>query len=171
MSQRYRQNLNAGVLLILVGAIILAFKLVPQLGYWFQVEYSWPLIVLAVGLGLLVIGILSGAPFMAVPAFIVAGIGGLLYWQNATGRWESWAYAWALIPGFAGLGTVVAGLLGGQPRKSIPAGLQTILVSVILFAIFASFLGGGDFLGPYWPVLLIALGLILLARPFYARRS
>jgi hypothetical protein len=159
------------VLLVLAGLVFLAFRLVPQLEDWVRIEYSWPLIVVGVGALLLVMGLLFGSPFMAVPAFIVGGIGGLLYWQNVTGRWESWAYAWALIPGFAGLGTVVAGLLGGEPRKSIPSGLQTILVSLVLFAIFASFLGGTDFLGPYWPVLLIALGLILLIRPFFARRS
>ena len=170
MSRQYQQNVSAGVLLILIGIVILAIRLVPELGDWLRVDYSWPLIVVAVGAVLLVMGILFGAPFMAVPAFIVGGIGGLLYWQNATGHWESWGYAWALIPGFAGLGTVVAGLLGGEPRKSIPSGLQTILVSLVLFAVFASFLGGQDFLGPYWPVLLIALGLTLLVRPFFARR-
>ena len=40
---------------------------------------------------------------MMVPASIVTGIGGLLYWQNATGRWESWSYAWALIVASVGV--------------------------------------------------------------------
>ena len=64
---------------------------------------SWPLIVVAVGAGLLVLGLLVGAPEMAIPAVIVGGIGGILYYQNLSGNWASWSYLWTLIPGFSGL--------------------------------------------------------------------
>jgi hypothetical protein len=39
-----------------------------------------------------------------------------------------------------------------------------LLVSMVLFAIFGSFLGGLDVFGPYWPVLLIALGMWIFIR-------
>jgi hypothetical protein len=108
---------------------------------------------------------------MAVPATIVGGIGGLLYWQDLTGRWETWSFAWALIPGFVGVGIILAGLLGaGKLRESIESGGVLIIISLVLFAIFGSFLGGIDLLGSYWPVLLIALGLILLLRSIFTRR-
>lgn len=79
---------------------------------------------------------------MAVPACIVGGIGGLLLWQNATGEWQSWAYAWTLIPGFVGVGTLLSGLLGGTLRRDFGAGAWRVLISLISFGIFASFLGG-----------------------------
>jgi hypothetical protein len=107
---------------------------------------------------------------MAVPACIVGGIGGLLYWQNATGNWESWAYAWTLIPGFVGVGIVLSGLLGGDTQQSVRGGAWLILISLVLFTIFGSFLGGLGLLGPYWPVLLIALGLLVLVRSFFRAR-
>jgi len=109
-------------------------------------------------------------PEMAVPATIVTGIGCLLYWQNATGRWESWAYVWTLIPGFVGVGTILAGLLGRNLRKSLSDGGSLIFISLIMFAIFSSFLGGRGFFGNYWPALLILLGLWILVRPLFRAR-
>ncbi|HUV89374.1 MAG TPA: hypothetical protein VMY80_06955, partial [Anaerolineae bacterium] len=95
---------------------------------------------------------------------------GLLYWQNATGHWESWAYAWTLIPGFVGVGIILAGILGGGLRKALGGGGWLILISLVLFAIFGSFLGGLNLLGPYWPVLLIVLGLFILVERLVRRR-
>jgi len=123
--------------MILLGAWFLAGQLVPGLQAWF----AWPLTIVGVGVLLLIIGLLTGVPGLAVPACIVGGIGGLLYWQDATGNWESWAYAWALIPGFVGVGGVLAGLLGGEGRQAVRGGGTLILISLILFAIFGSFFG------------------------------
>jgi hypothetical protein len=156
--------------LVLIGVWLIAVQFVPELRAWMYIEYSWPLIIVGIGLFLLVIGLLTGVPAMAVPACIVGGIGGLLYWQNATGNWESWAYAWTLIPGFVGVGIVLSGLFGGETRQSVREGAKLILISLVLFAIFGSFLGGLGLLGPYWPVLLIALGLLVLIRSLFRSR-
>jgi hypothetical protein len=114
---------------------------------------------------LLVIGVLVRAPGMAVPAALVSGIGGLLYWQNVTGNWESWAYAWTLIPGFVGVGIILAGLIEGHWRVTLRSGGTLVVISLVLFAIFGSFLGGPISLGVYWPVVLIVLGVWFLIGP------
>ena len=108
---------------------------------------------------------------MAIPACIEGGIGGLLYWQNATGHWESWAYAWTLIPGFVGLGIMLTGLAQGRARRPLLGGAWLIVISALLFLIFASFLGGPNLLGPYWPVLLILAGLLSLGRNLLRSRK
>lgn len=169
MNRRRRSNLVAGFLLIFIGALMLTTRFVPQMRNWFEV-WSWPMYIVAAGAGLFLLGLLLGEPDMAVPACIVAGIGGILYWQNATGEWGSWAYAWTLIPGFAGLGTVISGLLGSSARrrKVVNDGLQTMLVSAVMFLVFAAFFGR-SLLGEYWPVLLILLGLVLMARSLFRR--
>ena len=149
--------------LILLGVVLLVVQLVPGLSVWVGGERGWPLLVVGVGALLLVIGLAAGAPGMAVPACIVGGVGALLYWQNLTGNWASWAYAWTLIPGFVGVGLVLSGLLEGRWRQ-VRAGLWQVLVSLILFGIFASFLGGPALVGQYWPALLIVLGLLLMVR-------
>ena len=68
----------------------------------------------AVGGMLLVIGLLTRTPEMAIPASIVAGIGGILWVQNTYNNWGTWSYSWALIPGFVGVGILLSGLLGGR---------------------------------------------------------
>lgn len=166
MDRRRRSSLAAGLVPILLGAWFLVAQWVPGLQTWF----SWPLTIVGVGVLLLVIGLLTGVPAMAVPACIGGGIGGLLYWQNATGNWESWAYAWTLILGFVGVGIVLSGLLGGEIRQSVSGGGWLVLISLVLFTIFGSFFGALDFVGDYWPVLLILLGLLILIRSLFRSR-
>ncbi len=169
MAQR-RFSLAFGLGLVLLGVWFLLIQFVPGLRDWFRLEMTWPLIIVGAAVLLLVFGILAGIPAMVVPASIVGGIGGLLYWQNATRNWESWAYAWTLIPGFVGVGTILLGLLGQETRRSITGGVWLIVISLVLFAVFGSFLGGPNLFGPYWPVLLIALGLLLLVQSFFRWR-
>ncbi|NIS80566.1 MAG: hypothetical protein GTO14_10265 [Anaerolineales bacterium] len=162
MNVKMRSNLAAGLVLILIGVAFLIAQLRPEWFDWLDPAQNWPLIIIGVGLLLLFIGLLTGVPAMAVPACIVGGVGALLYWQNATGNWDSWAYAWALIPGFVGVGIILSGVLSGQVRTALRDGGRTILVSLVLVAIFGSFLGPNDFAGPIWPIVLIAAGVVFL---------
>lgn len=167
MGSARRSDLAGGLVFILIGAFLLAVQFVPSLQVW----VSWPLIIIGVGVLLLMIGLLTGVPAMAIPACIVGGIGGLLYWQHATGNWESWAYVWALIPGFNGVGIILSGLFSGKTRQSLGVGGWLILISLVLFVVFGSFFGQLGILATYWPALLIALGLLLLARPLFRSRE
>jgi hypothetical protein len=165
MDVQRRSNLALGTVLILLGLVFLATQLVPGLG----LILSWPWIVIGVGAALLVIGLLVGAPDMAVPACIVSGIGGILYYQNLTGDWTSWSYAWALIPTFVGVGMLLAAVLGGRSRGAYREGLRTLVVGVVLFLVFGSFFGAFTWLGAYWPLLLVAAGLLVLVEGFFKR--
>lgn len=165
-----RSSLAFGLVLILLGLWFFAAELSPGLREWLGVSTAWPLFIVAFGLLFLLIGILTGAPGMAVPACIFVGIGALLYWQNLTGNWGSWAYAWALIPGFVGIGVILMGLLGHDTRRSLAGGAWLIVISAIVFAISSTFLGGPNLFGAYWPALLILLGVILLGRSLFAYR-
>jgi hypothetical protein len=169
MERSRRSTLGVGVLLIVVGLLFLVGQLAPDLFGWVG-PFTWPLWVIGVGVFLLLLGLISGNAGMAVPACIVGGIGMLLYWQNTTGDWASWAYVWTLIPGFAGVGVILEGLFSGRFGKALLGGGWTILVSLVMFAIFASFLGGPRLLGVYWPVLVILLGVIALVQYFVQPR-
>jgi hypothetical protein len=166
--RRTRTGIVGGVLLILLGLLFLANQLLPGALGWLRLEASWPLLIVAAGVALLVLGLTVGTPGLAVPAVITGGIGLMLYYQNLTGAWESWAYAWALIPGFAGIGAILAGLLGeGRLWEALENGFWLIAISAVLFALFGSLLGGLKLSGSYWPVLLIVLGLLWLARNIF----
>jgi hypothetical protein len=167
MDQGRRTGLVIGLVLILLGLWFLAAQLIPGLrGFGFH----WPLIIVGVGLFLFLLGLMTRTPSLAIPACVVGGIGGLLYWQFLTGRWGSWSYAWALIPGFVGLGMIVAGLLGEKRSEMLRGGVTLLVISLVLFVIFAAFLGGRFGLGQYWPLLLVLLGLFLLVQPFLFRK-
>jgi hypothetical protein len=170
MNRQNRTRLIGGALMILVGLWVLLVQLFPDLRLWPGLEFSWPWIIIGVGFLLFIIGFFTGEPDMAVPAVIVGGIGGILYWQNSTGNWGSWAYVWTLIPGFVGLGVILSGLLSGDYRRAFREGINLIIISLVLFVIFASFLGGLDILGPYWPILLIVLGIWLFIQALLRRR-
>jgi hypothetical protein len=165
MERRNRSQLALGILLLLFGAGMIAIRQVPELQTWINSYYDWPMGVIGAGAVIFVIGLLVGAPGMAVPASIVAGIGGILYYQNATGDWGSWSYMWSLIPGFVGVGSILAGLLGETTRTNLKSGLNLLVISAVLFLVFGSFLGGLDLLGEYGAaILLILLGVYVIAR-------
>lgn len=167
MLARNRPQLAFGALLILLGLWFLALRLLPGLAFLNE----WPMIVISIGVGLLVFGALVGTPPLAVPASVLMGIGGILAWQNATGDWESWAYVWSLIPGFVGIGLLLTGLLERDLRSKVGPGGWLILLSAVMFGVFGSFLGAGGFLGLYWPLLLVLVGLILLTQALIGRKA
>lgn len=164
--QQNRTNLALGILLILIGAWLVISRQVPALQDWMD-NFSWPMWVIGAGLMLLVIGLLTGAPGMAVPAAVFAGIGGTLLYQDRTGDFASWSYLWTLIPGFVGVGTILAGLLGENTRRNFTHGLNLIVISAVLFLVFATFFGGLSVLGDYGvAIILILLGVYILIRGF-----
>jgi len=171
MDKRNRTTLVLGILLVLVGIYFVLVNAVPGFADLININFSWPVIVMLVGAGLLILGLLVGAPEMAVPAFIVGGIGGILYYQNMSGNWGSWAYLWTLIPGFSGLGILAAWLFGARAKHSVRSGLDAIGSSLVLFIIFGAIFGAFKDLGPYWPVLLIVAGLVIGTRALIRGRK
>ena len=165
-----RSSLILGILLILIGGWLVVTRQVPAVQNWLEDNFTWPMWTIGAGLLVLLIGLITGAPGMAVPASIIAGIGGILYYQNSTGDFGSWSYMWALIPGFVGIGTILAGLLGENTRANLARGLNLLAISAVLFLVFGTFFGGLAILGDYGAaILLILLGLYILARGFVRR--
>lgn len=177
MNRRRRRSITFGVLLILIGGWFLAVELIEPLNNWANAFAEWPMWIVAVGVLFLIAALVGGTPGLAVPAAVISGIGGILYYQNATGEWGTWAYAWALIPGFVSVGVAIQYLLNGNFRQALREGGGGILASLIMFGVFGAFLhpfvGGPEFMGQlsaYWPVLLIFLGLWILVKPIFKRR-
>jgi len=165
-----RGQLAIGLILILLGAWFIAQQQVPALKEWAALYMDWPLNMVAIGGLILLVGILLGAPGMAIPASIVAGLGGIFYYQETFNDYQSWSYMWTLIIGFIGAGQVFAGLLGSG-RREISSGLNTIVVSAVMFVIFAAIFGKLTILGSFGPaILLILLGIWVIARGLWRGR-
>ena len=161
-------NITGGLILILLGAWFLAVQFVPQLKIW--AEGSWALSIIGVAAIFLLASILTNVPGLSIPAFIIGGIGGLLYYQNVTGDWGSWAYAWTLIPGFVGLGLLFFSIQT-RDKGTLKAGFILLFISSALFFIFGSFLGVPKQIIRYWPIMLIFTGSWSMLRSVFGSKK
>jgi hypothetical protein len=172
MSRQNRTQLILGILLILLGIWFIAVRQVPILKPFADFTWEWPFYVVGAGIVLLLTGLMTDAPRMAIPAAIVAGIGGILYYQNASQDWESWEFMWTLIPGFVGVGLILSGLLGEGLRYNLGRGINLMVISAVLFLIFAVFFNRINILGNYGvAALLILLGLYVIGRGLIRPRT
>lgn len=162
-----------GLLLIVLGAAALVLRglginIFTAVGSW-----GWPFLVIVPGVVLLAASLLPTPPRgigFATAGAIVTTVGALLLYQSRTGHWESWAYAWALIPLGAGVATALYGLLARE-RGMVSAGLTTAGIAAALFLAGAWFFEG-VFAGEprptdastWWPVAVIALGGLIVLR-------
>ncbi|HEX8991041.1 MAG TPA: hypothetical protein VF784_05135 [Anaerolineales bacterium] len=165
MSRQNRTQLVLGILLVLAGVLYILSPRLPFLQGWMHLQFQWPFYVMGAGLLILILGLLTGTPSMSIPACIVTGIGGILYYQNTTGDWASWEFLWALIPGFVAVGLLITGLLGEDSRHNFSNGLNLLVTSAALFLVFAAIFQRLYFLGPYGPAaVLILLGVYVIGR-------
>lgn len=160
-----------GALLVLVGLAALADQILDL----DLVGSGWPLFVIVPGVVLLVAGLTSddgSAGAAAIAGAIVTTVGLLLLYQNATGHWESWAYAWTLVaPGSIGAVLWARARLraGGEPRSGTAAMRVALVLFLVGFGFFEGILGISDLeLGrageAVLPAVLILLGVLVLAR-------
>lgn len=164
-----RSQLGLGLILILLGAWFIAQRQIPALGQMMGNYMAWPMNMVTIGAALFLVGLVVGAPGLSVPAAIVSGIGGIFIYQNTYNDPAAWSFMWTLIPGFVGVGNILAGVLGNNARQS-RSGMNLIVTSLILFVVFAAIFGRLAMLGPYGPaVLLILVGVWFLARGFINR--
>lgn len=163
---KQKTSIVGGIILILLGLLFLASEILPD---YFQF-WDWPFIIIGLGVVFFIWAIISGNGGLAVPGAILSGIGGIFYYQNMSGDWASWSFIWALIPGFVGIGVIISGIIDRNYKEAFSGGLTLIIISAILFFAFGSFLGLESNLSQYWPVLLIALGLISLVRALFSSK-
>lgn len=160
---RKQSSIVGGFILILVGMFFLLLEAFPDLAVLIALDRHWPLLIVAVG-GFFMLAALLSASALLIPGAVIAGIGAILYYQNLSGNWASWAFAWTLIPGFVGLGILLQGLLHRGGRGAARAGGRLVLISLALFVLFGAFFDGLGGMGQFWPLLLIGAGLLLMWR-------
>ena len=165
-----RSTIATGLMFLLLGGWFFAVELLPQVRAFAYGIQTWPLPIVGIGAMLGLLALVLWVPGYWIPACIVAGVGGLLYWQNVTGNWGSWAYAWALVICFVGIGIVLTGA-ASRSRRGAAGGGWVLFYGLVLFAIFGAFLGGLSILKQLWPVLLVALGFILLINGLTRRKQ
>lgn len=172
-----RATVAIGLLLIVLGA---AFLVARQAGIDLG-SVGWPLFVIVPGVVLFAIAFTVGGrrgSGFAIGGAITTVTGLVLAFQNATGLWATWAYAWALVaPTGAGLGLLLYGLFTRQ-ADFVATGQRMMLVGLGLFIGLAIFFEGiiglsGDRLIPFdtaLPLLLVGIGGLLIVSSLIGRR-
>jgi multisubunit Na+/H+ antiporter MnhC subunit len=166
-TKRFSGTLMAGVVLIALGLLSLLGQIFRGFPFW---SYLWPLVLIGFG-GLFFVGMFAGGKSfagLAIPGTIIAGLGLMMFFQNLTGYWESWAYSWTIILVLVGLGIFIMGLYSEDLHRR-QAGLRVIKVGAILFVIFGGFFelifnafrpfGIQQYI---FPLLLVGLGVYLV---------
>ena len=168
--------IGLGVALLLIGVLLFV-------GQIFDIginDVGWPAIVIGIGVVILVLGLfVNREQGMVIGGTVVTTVGLVLLYQNTTGRWESWAYAWALVgPAASGLGMVLWGIRSADPaeiRNGTWALLGGLGIFLVGFLFFEGVIGisGEPLPLPEWvlPAVVIAIGVVVLARGIFQRRE
>lgn len=171
--RRRGSSVVAGLILLLVGGVLLVNQMYPGLLANIlpdTIVITWPWFVIGTGLVFIFFALLTGTGGLAVPGSVIGTIGLILYYQNTTGDWESWAFIWVLIPASVGLGIILSSLIEGHLRSAIP-GVWLLLINLVIFLVFwAIFRRDSALLSAYWPVILIVAGVLILIQSLLGRR-
>ncbi len=168
---------NVGIVLVVLGIVLLVLQHVHLDISWLPREwsdFSWQMRIIAGGLIVFIVGLVlpdSTGEGLSGLGFVMAAVGALLWYQESTGIWSSWAYAWALVfPAAGGLAGIIHGTVHANWRHvrdsfgSLVFGLVTFLV---LGFVFERWLGVGGFgldrIASWIPgAVLLGLGVLVL---------
>jgi hypothetical protein len=165
MNTNYSNRNVGGIILIGLGVFFLA-------GRMFDLGDLWPLFILVPGFAFLVPALTGGknSAGLIFPGLIVTGTGAILLYQNMTGHWESWAYAWTLYPLLVGMGLIFVGQrTNNDQNRTVGRGMVTwsLVGLVVMGALFEGliFRGAGNGITDWiLPIALIGLGAFMLFR-------
>jgi len=171
--QKAKPDHTANSGLAVLGALLVVFGvvfLVQQLAGEAFGDQWWPFVVLAPGVALLTVGLVVPNAGMIIGGSVVSTVALVLLYQNTTGQWATWAYAWALVgPVASGIGSMIAGWRTDN-RTMVRGGAKTAGIGLILFVIgylfFEQILGlSGQPTVAEWvlPVVLVVAGGLVLA--------
>jgi hypothetical protein len=165
-SKGYQFNTLIGAGLIGLGILFLLGEIIDfRLG-----SYLWPFFVIVPGLVFFYFMVQGGknAAALAIPGSIITATGLLLFYQNLTNHWESWAYAWALIvPTALGVGFYITGIWGENDamRQTGQGFIKVGLIMLVLGGMFFEMILNIGGAGPnrvVWPALLIIAGIYMV---------
>jgi hypothetical protein len=139
---------------ILTTGTILFFASIT--GNWHIWAFLWPLEVISVALGFVLMAIFLKIPWLMIPGSIIGLTGMVLQFCAASGWWSSWAVLWTVEPFAVGLPLFLIGM-----RKKIEglrlAGLILCGFAGLAFAAMSSIL-----VTSLWVTRLIAPAIVLI---------
>ena len=118
------------------GLALIALGLIFLFNYFFPA--TWPLVIFGLGVFFLVSAFVWRREGLVISGTLNIALGGILFYQAATGNWASWYYLWPLLFTAVGLGMLAQGFLSKQIRLQGSRYLRVstgFLVAGLLFTI------------------------------------
>jgi len=146
------RNSGAGLLLILLGAILLAANLGA-----FSLLRFWPLLIVGLGIAFFLMWLGERANYgLLMPAAVMTVIGLLFLYCEIEG-WYHMDQLWPVFLLAPGLGFILMYLLGIQDRGLLIPGGILLFLGIL-------FLSVNRLTGRWWPLLLVIVGIMLLLK-------
>ncbi|MCB8966811.1 MAG: hypothetical protein H6660_07925 [Ardenticatenaceae bacterium] len=163
-------NLSGILLMALGGLALLHTTILPMLGWEFGLWRLWPMLVGAVGLGLVGTAVILPRGFkpLFIPGMPVLAVGSLLLWGSLFGWGGVWAHFWPLVV----IALAVGFLLTAVFMRIIWFMIPAIIIGVngLLFQ-FCALTGLWQSWAILWTLEPLAVGLALLAASSGHRRG
>jgi hypothetical protein len=131
-------------------------------GNWHIWNYLWPLEVISVALGFILMSIFMRVPWLMIPASIIGLTGLVLQFCAATGLWSSWGVLWTVEPFAVGLPLLLIGMFKKIEGVKV-AGIILCGIGGLAFAAMSSLL-----ITSLWitrligPAIVLVLGVLLV---------
>jgi hypothetical protein len=154
-------TLTTGVLLFLASIT----------GNWSIWSYLWPLEVISVAFGFVLMAVFLKVPWLMIPASIIGLTGFVLQFCAVTGLWSSWAVLWTVEPFAVGLPLLLIGMVKKIEGVKV-AGIILCGLAGLAFAAMSSIL-----VTSLWitrligPVIVLALGILLVVSAIIKRST
>ncbi len=155
-----------GIPTLTTGILLFLASITSNWSIW---AYLWPLEVISVGLGFVLMAIFLKVPWLMIPASIIGLTGLVLQFCAATGLWNSWAVLWTVEPFAVGLPLLLIGMFKKIEGVKV-AGIILCSIAGLSFAAMSALL-----VTSLWitrligPGIILALGILLVLSAFLNR--
>jgi hypothetical protein len=171
MDESKRGTMAAGIILVALGVVFFALNLIPGI----VAAKTWPLVLVVLGVGFCLPAVIwpkqkESLAGLFIPGCILFVLGGIFLFNTFTGIWNVWAIAWMLIPGSVGLGLILGASIGKWDKSVTQVGMWMLVLSLALFALFASMFGN-LVVKSIGAGLLVVTGLVLLIRSLTRKQA
>ncbi len=146
------RNSGAGLLLIVLGAVLLA----ANLGAFSLVRF-WPLLIVGLGVSFFLMWVGKRGNYgLLMPATVMIVVGLLFLYCEIDG-WRHMEDLWPVFLLAPGFGFILMYLLGTQERGLLVPGSILLIMGIL-------FLSVNRWAGRWWPLVLVVVGLLILLR-------
>ena len=148
-----------GLPVLTTGILLFIASMTENWSIWVK---FWPLEVLSLAAGFILMAVFLRVPWLMIPASILGFTGAVLQFCALTGMWSTWAVLWTVVPFSVGLPLLLIGFAKKINGLKL-AGIILCGLAALAFAAMSSLLVTSSWITRLiGPAVVLVLGLLLL---------